>query len=59
MSLFRLLAALRRLVRQLSIKNEFSSAWHRQQERDSWQSDYQGPTWQATKIDLETWKGWK
>lgn len=52
----RLWDALRRLAREFTTRNEFSAAWHRDQERAGWQSDLQGAPWQADKLDYETWK---
>lgn len=43
--IWRFLAALRRLVRDLTTRNEFSASWHRDQERASWQAPDQFVTW--------------
>lgn len=54
--IWRLFAALRRIVRQFTVKNEFSAEWHRSIDRQSWQSTHEFPRWQAKEVGKRAYR---
>ena len=51
--IFRLFASVRRVVRELLNRSEFTQEWHNAIDRITSRSEHEGPHWSVTKAALE------